>query len=112
MEPVEERVDGALGRSREVRLTRTFGENLSPSHWLSFKSHYLLVQRVNKANGIRQWEDPEYCSMMFRLQLSGEPEVWLNQAEAAGESWVKKVQDIITRMEEKRFETGDGREQA
>ena len=32
--------------------------------------------------------------------------MWLNQAEAAGESWVKKVQDIITRMEE-RFETGD-----
>ena len=105
MNPVEEKVDGALGRSRKIRLTRTFGENLSPSHWLSFKSHYLLVQRVNKANGIRQWEDPEYCSMMFRLQLSEKPEVWLNQAEAAGESWVKKVQDIITRME-KRFETG------
>ena len=67
MEPVEETVDGALGRSREVCLTRTFGENLSPSHWLSFKSHYLL----NKANGIRQWEDPENCSMMLRLQLSG-----------------------------------------
>ena len=76
--PVEKRVYGALGRSREVRLiTRKFGENLSPSHWLSFKSHYLLVQRVNTANGIRQWEDPEYCYMMFRLHLPLEPEVWL-----------------------------------
>ena len=35
-----------------------YSVNLSPSHWLSFKSHYLVVQRVNKANGIRQWEDP------------------------------------------------------
>ena len=46
-----------------------YSVNLSPSHWLSFKSHYLVVQRVNKENGIRQWEDPEYCSMMISLIL-------------------------------------------
>ena len=66
---------------------------------------------MNTANGIRQWEDPEYCYMMFRLHLPLEPEVWLNQTEAAGESCVKKVQGINTRMEEW-FQTGDGREQA
>ena len=84
-----ERTDAV--RSREVRLTRTFGESLSPSHWLAFKSHYLMVQRVNQANNIQQWIDAEYCAMMFRLQLSGEIEMRLNHAEAAGEAWVSDI---------------------
>ena len=52
-------------RSREVRLTRIFGESLSPSHWLVFKSYYLMVQRINQADNIQHWKDAEYCVMML-----------------------------------------------
>ena len=48
--------------------------------------------------------------MMFRLQLSGEIKMWLNQAEAAGEAWVSDIEEIIVGLE-RRFETADGKEQ-
>ena len=70
-----------------------------------------MVQRINQANNIQQWTDAEYCAMMFCLRLSGEIEMWLNQAEATGEAWVSDIKEIIVRLE-RRFETADGKEQA
>ena len=70
-----------------------------------------MVHRVNQANNIQQWKDAEYCAMLFRLQLSGEIEMWLNQTEAAREAWVSDIKEIIVRLE-RRFETADGKEQA
>ena len=49
-------------------------------------------------NGIRKWDDKRYCAMMIRLQLLGEPEIWLNQAETAGEPWVNDADEILVRM--------------
>ena len=49
--------------------------------------------------------------MMFHLQLSGEIEMWLSHAEAAGEARVTDIKEIIVCLE-RRFETADGRELA
>ena len=89
---------------REVKLARTFGEDVTPANWLVFKSHFKLTEKVNRAKCIRRWEDVEYQAMMLRLQLSGEPEAWLNQEEMAGESWMKDVPELMCRLE-KRYET-------
>ena len=40
----------------------------------------------------------------FRLQLVGEPALWVNQAEAVGEKRVSDVNEMI-RYRERRFET-------
>ena len=70
-----------------------------------------MVQHINQANNIKQWKDTEHCAMMFRLQLSGEIEMWLKQAEAAGEASTSDMKETIVRLE-RRFETADGKEQA
>ena len=70
-----------------------------------------MVRHINQANNIQQWKDAEHCAMMFRLQLSGEIEMWLKQAEAAGEASISDMKETIVRLE-RRFETADGKEQA
>ena len=68
------RVDSRVESRKEVRLSRVFGEEPTPTKWLAFKS---LVQKLNVLNGISKWDDKRYCAMMIRLQLLGEPEIWL-----------------------------------
>ena len=47
----------------------------------------------------------------MRLQISGEPDCWLNQAEQSGEAWVASGDAIFERFD-KRFVTADGIEMA
>ena len=83
---------------RKVKLARTFGEDETPANWLAYKSHFKLTEKVNRAIGIRRWEDVQYHAMMLWLQLSGEPEAWLNQQEMAVESWMNDVHELMCRL--------------
>ena len=94
-----------------MRLSRTFGDELSAARWLSFKSHYELVLRTNACNNAVQWRDPEYRAIQLRQQITGEQEQWLNQAEQSGEAWMQSDDDIIDRFD-RRFVTADGIELA
>ena len=82
-----------------------------PARWLSFKSHYELVIRANIANNVENLRDQQYRAVQLRLQISGEPECWLNQAEQSGEAWVASGDAIIERFD-KCFVTADGIEMA
>ena len=42
----------------------------------------------------------------MRLNLCGEVELWINEAEAAGESWVKNDAEILRRLSD-RYETSE-----
>ena len=86
-------------RGREVKIARKFGEDVTPANWLAFKSHFKLTEKVNRAKGIRRRKDMQYQVMMLRLQLSSEPEAWLNQEEMAGESWMNDVRELMCRLE-------------
>ena len=82
-----------------------------PARWLSFKSRYELVIRANIANNVENLRDQQYRAVQLRLQISGEPECWLNQAEQSGETWVASWDAIIEHFD-KRFVTADGIEMA
>ena len=89
---------GAQARQgRETKLSHTFGDELWAACWLSFKSHYKLVIRADTSNTVENWLDQQYCAAQLRLQISGEPECWINKAEDSGEDWVQSG-DAIARM--------------
>ena len=98
-------------QGRETKLSRTFGDELCAARWLAFKSHYELVIRANVTNRVENWLDQRYRAVQLRLQISGEPECWLNQAEESGEDWVQSGDAIVERFD-RRFVTADGIEMA
>ena len=110
-EPDKKNMTMQATQGRETKLSRTFGDELCTSRWLSFKSHYHLVIRANLANNIERWQDGQYRAIQLRLQITGEPESWLNQAEQSGEAWVEDGDAIVERFD-RRFVTGDGIELA
>ncbi|XP_043196793.1 uncharacterized protein LOC122367597 isoform X3 [Amphibalanus amphitrite] len=87
------------GESRSVALSRTFGEETSPSAWRSFKDHYLLVKEANIARGVALWQDPAYRSVELRLCLVGAPAEFLREEAAQGSPWVKDDEGILNRLE-------------
>lgn len=104
-------IEAQARQGRETKLSRTFGEELCAARWLAFKSHYELVIRANVANNVENWLNQQYRAVQLRLQISGEPECWLNQAEQSGEAWVQSGDAIVERFD-RRFVTADGIEMA
>ena len=104
-------IEAQARQGRETKLSRTFGEELCAARWLVFKSHYELVIRANVANNVENWLNQQYRAVQLRLQISGEPECWLNQAEQSGEAWVQSGDAIVERFD-RRFVTADGIEMA
>ena len=92
-------IEAQARRGRETKLSRTFGEELCAARWLAFKSRYELVIRANVANNVENWLNQQYRALQLRLQISGEPECWLNQAEQSGEAWVQSGDAIVERFD-------------
>ena len=60
---------------------------------------------------MENWLDQHYCAAQLRLQISGEPECWINKAEESGEDWVQSGDAIVERFD-RHFVTEDGIEMA
>ena len=84
---------------RAVALSKTFGDETSPSTWRSFRDHYSLVREANIARGVALWQDPAYRSVELRLCLVGAPAEFLREEVAQGSPWVKNDADILDRLE-------------
>ena len=99
-------------QGHETKLSRTFGDELCAARWLAFKSHYELVIRANVTNRVENWLDQQYRAVQLLLQISGEPECWLNQAEESGEDWVQSGDAIVERSDRRFDRSADGIEMA
>ena len=96
-------------RPRESCLTKRFGEEPSMTSWLTFKSHFKLIEKANVMNGVSKWQDEEYKAIQMRLQFDGEVEQWLTIAENSDESWMNRSDTLMEKMIS-RYETAEGLE--
>ena len=87
------------GGSRAVALNKTFGEDVSPSAWRSFKDNYQLVKEANTARGVSIWQDPSYRSVELRLCLVGAPAEFIREEAAQDSPWVRDDEEILRHLE-------------
>ena len=103
MAPPEDPPGDAPRRSgeghRAVPLKQSFGQEVSPAAWRSFKDHFLLVKEANVTRGVAVWQDAAYRSVELRLCLSGAPAEFLREEAAQGSPWVKDDQEILQHLE-------------
>ncbi|MCP3680820.1 MAG: hypothetical protein GY782_11425, partial [Gammaproteobacteria bacterium] len=69
----------AMGKEKSIEIT--FGDDTSPNLLEKFIAHYSLVDRINKARGVRVWKKPEYRALMLRLALRGPASEFVENAE-------------------------------
>ena len=60
----EVQADMQMGKEKSIDLA--FGDDTSPHILEKFLAHYSLVDRINKARGVRVWKKPEYRALMLR----------------------------------------------
>ena len=96
-------------RAKENHLIKGYGEEPSFNNWLTFKSHFNLVERANIMNNVPTWKDSEYKAIQIRLQLDGEVEQWLTISENAGERWMQRSDELMAKLTA-RYETSEGLE--
>ena len=84
---------------RAVALNKTFGQDVSPAAWRSFKDHFLLVKQANIARGLAVWQGATYRAAELRLCLTGAPAEFVREAAAQESQWVENDAEIWDRLE-------------
>ena len=96
----DEDADGQMGKEKSIELT--FGDDTSPHLLEKFIAHYSLVDRINKARGVRVWRKTDYRALMLRSALRGAASEFVENAENIMLTpWVKNDQDIIQKLMER-----------
>ena len=88
----------------EKSICLTFGDEgiSSPEALQLFLDHYEITKEQNMARKIDGWESARFRANEIRLQLRGEPAVWLSQeCGKADASWTKDDEQIIARLRTK-----------
>ncbi len=87
---------------REKALTVTFGENdCSASSLRLFLDHFNLAVEQNLQKEVKGWDDSEFRARELRLQIRGEPALWLSSESAMLKVWLKDDKEIIKRLKER-----------
>ena len=71
-------------QEREKSLTLTFGDtgNCTARSLRLFIDHYELAASQKRDRGIEGWWDPTFRARELRLQLRGEPALWISHESA------------------------------
>ena len=92
--------DGQMGKEKSIELT--FGDDTSPHLLEKFTAHYSLVDRINKARGVRVWRKPGYRALMLRSALRGAASEFVENAENIMLTpWVENDQEILQKLMER-----------
>ena len=96
----DDKSDGQMGKEKSIELT--FGDDTSPHMLEKFIAHYSLVDRINKARGVRVWKKPDYRALMLRSALRGAASEFVENAENIMLTpWVKNDQEILQKLKER-----------
>jgi hypothetical protein len=89
-----------MGKEKSIDLT--FGDDTSPHLLEKFLAHYSLVDRINKARGVRVWKKAEYRALMLRSALRGTASEYVENAEQIMlSSWVSDDQGILKQLKQR-----------
>jgi len=89
-----------MGKEKSIDLT--FGDDTSPHLLEKFLAHYSLVDRINRARGVRVWKKAEYRALMLRSALRGTASEYVENAEQIMlSSWVSDDQGILIQLKQR-----------
>ena len=86
--------------AKERALTLTFGDggDTSAVSLRLFIDHYELAEAQNRERRVEGWESPAFRARELRLQLRGEPALWLSHESAMAQTWTKEDSEVIDRL--------------
>ena len=92
---------------REKALSLTFGDagDCSPKSLKLFVDHYELASAQNAGRKIDGWENAEFRARELRLQLRGEPALWIAHESAMSAEWTKSDEKIIGMLRQRYLQT-------
>ncbi len=97
---VEQEEGVQMGKEKSIDLT--FGDDTSPHLLEKFLAHYSLVDRINRARGVRVWKKAEYRALMLRSALRGTASEYVENAEQIMlSSWVSDDQGIVNQLKQR-----------
>ncbi|XP_064086140.1 uncharacterized protein LOC135201192 [Macrobrachium nipponense] len=84
--------------AKEIMLSVSFGDDVSPMSWQSFSSHFSLVKQANLLRGVPSWRDAGYRALMLRLQFRGPTANYVEQQALQDPEWGKDDVAIMDRL--------------
>ena len=99
---IQEQQEEGVQMGKEKSIDVTFGDDTSPHLLEKFLAHYSLVDRINRARGVRVWKKAEYRALMLRSALRGTASEYVENAEQIMlSSWVSDDQGIVNQLKQR-----------
>ena len=107
LQPMDPTNITVLTGGKEKSLSLTFGDggDCSARSLRLFLDHFKLATAQNQGRHVEGWTNAEFRSRELRLQLRGEPALWLSHESAMASAWTRDDSQIIQRLRHRYIET-------